>query len=349
VVDMGQAIGSNVLIVGLLFLHAPLIHLLVARCAMALLATAVLAWVSRKEWAVQSAWASHHIQHAEAKSFWDVCWVNTLIMVITIVSSRFDGMIIGTAVSLVAVASYGIVLRIYGQAVFLGQRVASVIMPVMTRFTAQSDAHAVQRFYLRSSQGLGFFAAFILLWLTWFFPDLFALLSQHQLSSQAVLPVVWVLIPYVLLFLVGIPSNSYLYSHNLYRRVLGWSAISSAVNLVISLVMVQYVGILGPALGTLIGTFMERAIFNIPTACRLQHISWQTYMKVVVVQNVWPLIIAAGLLWAVNAAMSGEHTLLRFFAAGGMALLASGLVWAMQNLESQEKAQIGKRFVQGMS
>jgi O-antigen/teichoic acid export membrane protein len=346
VVDMGQAIASNVLIVCLLALKMPLIGLLLCRCAMALVATAVLAWFSRNEWGVQSVWAARHIQQAEIASFWDVCWVNTLIMVITIASSRFDGIIIGASLSLVAVAAYGIVLRIYGQAVFLGQRVASVIMPVMTRLTAQQDVDAVRRFYLRSSQGLAFFAAFLLLWLTWFFPDLFALLSHNQLNVTTVMPVVWVMVPYVVLFLVGIPSNSYLYSHNLYRRVLGWSAISSVVNLVVSLLTVQTLGVLGPALGTCVGTLMERALFNIPTACRLQHISGQTYLHAVVVRNSLPLVVAAGLLWITRIGLSAWHPLLQFFVAGGVAILGSGLLWAIQNLEPHEKAQMRNFYLE---
>jgi O-antigen/teichoic acid export membrane protein len=344
-VETAQAIACNMTIAWLLWaLHMPLGVLVGVRCAFALVSLLTLVGLSRKEWGIQTDWHPGQVSASQARQFWDISWVSTANMMLLLISCRLDGMIIGSMLNMTAVAVYGIVQRIYGQSVFLGFRVASVVFPVMTRLSAQEDPTRIRAFFLRACQGLGFFAGFMALWLTWFFKGLFAVLSQGKLPADQALPVVWLMVPYVFVMLATFPANSFLYTRKQQRLILQWASQSALVNLAISLLTIPLLGMAGAALGTLVALTWDRVLRSVPKACQLLDIPLLEYWQTVLWRNVPSLVTAWVVIASADALlMTALPVLGRFFVAGAASGLASGLVWALTNLPQTDRQALWRK------
>ena len=338
-VDTGQAIASNLLIALLLwFWHMPLWVLVGVRCGTALVGLIVIVCISRREWGILTHWNPKHISRVQAQQFWDISWVSTANMMLLLLSCRLDGVIIGSMLSMTAVAIYGIVQRIYGQSVFLGFRIISVVFPVLNRLSVLEDKTQVRTFFLRACQGLGFFAGFMMLWLTWFFPDLFTLLSRGKLPPEQAMPVVWVMIPYVFIMLATFPANSYLFTQKQQRLILRWTSQSAALNLVVSVLAIPFIGMAGAALGTLVALTWDRVLRSVPKACQLLNVPLSDFWQTVLVRNMPALAVAWVALVGVDMLMAPVlQVLARFFVAGGFSAAVGGVVWAMANLPAHDR------------
>jgi O-antigen/teichoic acid export membrane protein len=344
VVDMLQSVAINLTIMALLMGHYDFISLILTRSIISLLGLISLGLLSKKECQQLVNWSLTEIRQPEFCAFWHICWVNTAIMLISMVANRFDNLIIATYLSLGTVAAFSVVSRIYGQTIFLSERVATVLMPVMTRYASENRHNELKSFFLRSSQGLCFFSAFLLLWVTWFFIPLFNLLGQHKLNLAQVYPLSWVFIPYVLFFTMATPAASLLYSKNQFKPLLKWSALGAIINLALSLILVNLLGVIGPLLGTLCGTLIERLGFVLPRACQLLDMSVATFFKSVFIKNIPALMLAVGVFSLFEWIAPSWPALNRFFGSGFVAFALAALLWMKQNLSPQEITMVLARL-----
>ena len=342
-IDMAQAVVSNLLTVILLLLNMPLPVLMASRLGVAILTALILIGLTRHEWQIQKHWQPWLVSKADWQSFWQVAGVTTTSAIMLLLSTRTDSLIIGSLLPVTLVAVYGITQRLFGQALFLSLRIASVAFPVMNRLLTEGQDAVVSRFFLRLSNALCFMVSILCLWLVWFFPILFQTLSHGQLALADAWPVVWVLVPYAIIHVTAAPITSYLDSKNEYRLIRRWIWQSALINLALTVVLVPLVGIAGAAAGTLVANIIEKLWRGTPKACQLQGIKPGHYFAQVYGKNALPFWVAIGILWISSMLLAPLPQWLTMVACGLLMAVTSGMTWAWLNLTPTEWLTLRQR------
>jgi O-antigen/teichoic acid export membrane protein len=157
--DIVQAVLTNGFSLLLLTWQTDLITIMLARLVISTLSTTYFAWVSRQEWLTpQMTYRPTLIKPDTLSSFNQVCFPSTLQSICGIFANRSDGFIISSALNMQALAAYSIILRVFGQVIFLSAKMSEGIFPIMTRLLAQQETAKLEQLFIRSSQILLFSA-----------------------------------------------------------------------------------------------------------------------------------------------------------------------------------------------
>jgi O-antigen/teichoic acid export membrane protein len=163
---------------------------------------------------------------------------------------------------------------------FIGHA-ASPFFPVFSRYHGAKDEEALRRTFLRASKVLAFLAVlaagnimgsaypFLNLWVG----DIVA--AQYVTLSYRVLLVL--LLPFTIEMIQSVAVNA-IYGMGQHHRLTTLRGLEGAANLVLSIVLVQYLGLLGVALGTAIPLVVTQLFFVSRIVCRLTGIDTLRYV-----------------------------------------------------------------------
>lgn len=177
-----------------------------------------------------------------------------------------DALVIGAFLPLGSLTPYALALRLGGLATIAAGQFTGVILPVASQLSAADDRHRLRSLYLSSMRlTLAMLMPLGLVVIVLAGPILTVWVGRGYAMNAGL---VAVLATATILDAVLWPAGYVLQGIGRHRP-LAWIALASgAANLMLSIALVQTIGLLGVALGTLIPTSLEAALLVLPLAAR---------------------------------------------------------------------------------
>jgi O-antigen/teichoic acid export membrane protein len=211
-----------------------------------------------------------------------------------IISHKVDAWVIAFFLPLSDVGIYDIVFRMLGITIQICLKMSVGAFPLFSGMASRKATGEARTLFLRLSSLLYFSAGLLTLLILSFYGELFRLFSAGHIPIQETIPVLWLAVPCVLSGVLQLPANSWLFAWGYQPYLTRSSLITSAANLICSIIFVHIFGIAGVALGTLIPQLIQHQAGLIRTTCRRLNISLTEYLKTVHCSVLPPLLAGAG-------------------------------------------------------
>ncbi len=209
------------------------------------------------------------------------------------ISHKIDSFVIALFLPLSAVGVFEIVFRILSVTLQIGLKISEGVFPLFSRMAALSQKAEARQLFLRMSCFTNFVASLSLLLIVCFYPQLFQLVSDGKVPRSETIPVLLVAVPIIWTGSVQMPAGPYLFASGRQNFLTVSSLLAAFSNLVLSLILVQHVGLVGVALGTLIPQLIQHQGSLIREVCIDLGISFWQYIREVHLK-VLPGLAAAG-------------------------------------------------------
>ncbi|GAB4455767.1 MAG: hypothetical protein OHK0029_12390 [Armatimonadaceae bacterium] len=264
-----------------------------------------------------------------------------LVNIAALVRLRMDPLLVTAFLPLSAVALYGIALRISEAAFLLTKQAINVLAPLVAELKGANDIERLRRVLLTASRH-AFAAAtaltvpvcvlstnLLVLWVGPTFREASPVLTVLMVS-------LWLAIP------AQVAANILVMSG--YHRLTTTAQVAGMVlNVVSSVILVQWFGLTGIALGTLAATVAVDVLVVLPAACRRYQISLPEYFR----ESLLPSLLAGAVqglvVWGINRVFPATHLLLLAPAFVG-GLCAFAVVYLRFGLSSMERDAVAKRL-----
>ncbi len=236
---------------------------------------------------------------------------------------RIDPLVIGLFMPLSAIAIYAISAKVSEYSYLLNKQFSNALMPLVSQAKGGENAVLIQRILLDGSRYLLALAVPFLLLLFIHTPAIINLWVGEDFIESADL--LRILLVAVLFTSVQLNAANVLGMTGYHRFVAFSMAASALLNLLLSLVLIQFFGLTGVAVATLVAAFIVEMLVIIPRAVRVQNISLKDFLaKVIwpVMPAVLPMLI---IVWGLNAWQQADTigwVVLQSFIAGLVYLLA---------------------------
>ena len=206
--------------------------------------------------------------------------------VAVLVILRLDPVVIKTYLPLTAVAIYAVGAKIAEYSYLLNKQFSNALMPLVSQSKGAGDAATVRRVLVDGTRFLLAIAVpFIALLL--FYSEPFILLWMGEAFAESV-PVLRILLLAMLFASVQLNAANVLGMTGNHRFVAFAMGGSALLNLALSIVLIQFLGLIGVAIGTLIATLLMELALVVPRACRDQGLTLSGFLG----QAIWPVIPA---------------------------------------------------------
>lgn len=273
-----------------------------------------------------------------------LCGHSLTINLSILISHKIDTLIIAAFLPLAAVGVYDLVMRMLGLTIQICLKMSVGAFSLFSGMAARQDRTEAARLFLRLSSFLHVFAGLLTILVWSFHPELLALFSAKRVSVEQTFPVLLATIPCVLSGVLQIPANTWLFSWGHQPYLTRSSLLAAAANLILSIILVQFLGVLGVVLGTLIPQVIQHQAGLIRTTCQHLQISLKAYLKAVHLKTLPSFLIAFAIIQIVKAwtPMSPIHwKLLIPMGLTGFAVIFSGsLLWLAFNATEDEKQRL---------
>jgi O-antigen/teichoic acid export membrane protein len=252
------------------------------------------------------------------RQLWNYSFYSFVINVSTLVIVQTDNIVVGAFVSTAAVAFYGIAGSLVQYTRDFVTAMTSTFTPLASRLDAEARQDDLRRLLVNGSTAALMVALPVMSTLFFRGGTFLGLWLDHQFSepSGAVLQVL--LLGYLPRLATG-TGLGIAYGTDNHRPFARWSAVEAILNLVLSILCVQWFGMIGVAWGTAIPSAMVSLFWWLPYTCRLVNISTLTYLR-----QAWlkPFIAAVPftLVSIYIEGFNAPHSLLVFFMQVAMAL-----------------------------
>ncbi len=266
--------------VGLLVAGYGLIGLLLARLAGALVRAAIVMIFALKIEA-DALWPRARLEFGLFREMVGLTFHAMMVNISVIVSHKIDTLVIAAFLPLVAVGFYEIVFRLLGSILQLCMKICDGVFPLFARLMSAADTKNARQLFLRMSCFNNFLVGSLLIFVVGFYPELFAFFSAGRMEIGPTLPVLAIAVPVIWSSALQIPACYFLYTSDRQRYLTVSSLIAAGCNLALSLALVQPLGIVGVALGTLIPQVVQHQLSLIPESCRALNISLKDYLTAV--------------------------------------------------------------------
>jgi O-antigen/teichoic acid export membrane protein len=256
---------------------------------------------------------------------------------------RIDPVVIKAFLPLSAVAIYAIGAKIAEYTYYMNKQFSNALMPLVAQSRGGGDNATIDRVLLDGTRfGMAIALPFIAL-LVYYAED-FILLWMGEEFAGAV-PVLRLLLGGILCTAAYLNASNVLAMNGAHRFIAFAMAGSAALNLVLSVILIQFLGLNGVALATLLATFTVEILVIIPRACRVRGISVWRFYRLALWPTLPPLVPALALAWALGQAQpSGDGFLWIILEGGAAALVYFGVFYATA-LKPTERAFIAARLL----
>jgi len=266
-----------------------------------------------------------------------------------IISHKIDAWLIAFFLPLSAVGIYDIVFRMLGITIQICLKMSVGAFPLFSNMAARQAFSEARALFLKLSSMLYFSASLLVVLILSFYGELFSLFSAGHIPIQKTIPVLWMAVPCVLSGVLQLSAASWLFAWGYQPYLTRSSLITSAANLICSIILVHFLGIAGVALGTLIPQLIQHQAGLIRTTCQKLNISLMEYLKTVHASVLLPLFSAACWiqLWRLLTPMQSIHWTLLLpigLISLGAVLISVGL-WFQLNASEGEKNQVRSFYI----
>jgi O-antigen/teichoic acid export membrane protein len=183
------------------------------------------------------------------------------------ISYRTDTVVIGIFLPLGAIAIYNIGLRLSEIAREIPSQISGLLPPIIARVDQEKQPEDLQRILLGSTKWILFIALGVAIPLLVFVSPFIRIWLGSDFEQSALITKVLCLSG--ILAIAQGPSATLLMYKGKHKFMAASSLIASGTNLVLSIILVRYWGILGVALGTAIPVLLADGLIVFPLACRL--------------------------------------------------------------------------------
>lgn len=206
-----------------------------------------------------------------------------LITLTNLLIFRSDQLVIGAYLGLAAVAGYQIANRLADLFRQLSTQMHDYLGPLAARQFAQGDGDALRSTLLTANRWIHLFAVPGFVLLAWHLPDI--LRHWLKLEDPAVILSAYLLLASMFIQVtLRSSSTQILLMCQQQRTLAGLALLESLANLGLSIWLVQRLGIVGVALGTLIPNVLLSLMAYLPLTLKHAHSSPRAYWR----QCVWP-------------------------------------------------------------
>lgn len=212
-----------------------------------------------------------------------------------IVSHKIDDIIIASFLPISAVGIYEIVFRFLGITIQVCLKLCEGIFPLFSKMAAAQQTKEARQLFLRMSSFINMVACLLLMLIVSYYQELFGMFSAGKIPVEKTLPVLAVAVPCVLSGVLQMPANAFLFTWGRQRFLTVSSMIAALANLILSLILVHYMGIVGVALGTMVPQIIQHQGSLIRETCQALRISFLQYVRSVHGAIVVPIMVS--LLW----------------------------------------------------
>jgi len=292
--DSIQAILGNLFSVILLFLGKGLVEVIAARMVINLLAGIFLILKAKYYQPSIFELPSTSLRSNRTELF-RISFYATILRLSLFFSLKMDDFVIATFLSLTQVGIYGLVYRIFSQLIQFATRFLEGLFPLFVKFSAQNELEKCRFFFLRISNFTHFLISVLLLTILINYTLIVRFMSAGKVDAQSTLGLALVIASIVWMVAVQFPANNYLFASRHQRFLTIVSVVAAACNLLISIMLVKYIGSLGVALGTMIPQAIQFICFNLRLTCKDLKISAMDYISTVLIQNTPALLTLLGL------------------------------------------------------
>jgi len=250
---------------------------------------------------------------------------------------RIDSIVVGMFMSLSAIAVYAIAVKISEYTYSLNKQFSNALMPLVSQSHGAGDLHIIRKVLMDGTRFLmGVSLPFILL-LYYYAADIIVLWVGHEFDDS--IPLLRVLLIAIFFSATQLNVANVLGMTGFHRFVAFSMAASAAVNLCLSVVLIQFWGLYGVALATLVAAFVIETIIMIPRACREQGISAWIFFK----DGIFPAIPAVfpmlGVAFLFNLYMP-TNSLMLIALEGVTSFLVYLLVFTFTGVRSHERQMV---------
>lgn len=261
-----------------------------------------------------------------------------LINLSVIISHKIDVFIIALFLPLSAVAVYEVVFRFLGITLQVCVKLSEGVYPLFSRMAAAGQTGEARQLFLRMSSFLNLVAMLMLSLIVAFYAQLFGMFSAGRIPIEQTLPILWVAVPCVWSGVVQMPATAYLFSSGHQKYLTVSSLLAALANLALSLALVQPLGVLGVALGTLIPQLIQHQASLIRSTARWLGISLKDYVLAVHATALRPLVFACMLAVPLGLWLSvGWMSLVTVALAAATALLGGFILWFRHSATEAER------------
>ncbi len=268
-----------------------------------------------------------------------------------IISHKIDDIVIARFLPIGAVGIYEIVFRFVGIIIQICLKLHEGTFPLYARMSAENRRDDARRLFLRMSGVLNFVACMILMLILSFYPQLFHIFSAGKIPMEQTLPVLMLAVPITLSGVLQMPATVWLFSWGHERYLTVTSMATALANLILSVILVQFFGLVGVALGTLIPQLIQHQGFLIRKASRELGISLRQYLGDVYAGLLLPLGVSV--LWVqlwkpllTEAPGSAYGTLIGIGLIAVTVLLMGGALWFWLTATPMEREIVTVKFLQ---
>ena len=199
---------------------------------------------------------------------------------------RIDPVVIKMFLALSAVAVYAVAAKIAEYTYLLNKQFSNALMPLVSQSKGAGDADTVRRILVDGTRFLLAIAVpFIAL--LFFYADAIVIRWMGPEFAEAV-PLLRILLLAVLFSSVQLNAANVLGMTGQHRFVAFAMGGSAVLNLILSIILIQTLGLTGVALGTLLATLVAEFLFVVPRACRAQGLSLGDFLR----RAIWPTLPA---------------------------------------------------------
>ncbi len=251
-----------------------------------------------------------------------------MINVSIIVSHKIDDLVIARFLPLSAVGIYEIVFRFLGITIQVCLKLYEGLYPLFSKLAAQGDKAQARLLFLRMSSLLNLTACLMLMLIVVYYVDLFAIFSAGKIPMRQTLPILALAVPCVLSGVLQMPANAFLFTWGQQRFLTVTSILAAVANLILSVWLVQVMGLTGVALGTLIPQLIQHQLGLVGQANRTLGISTTHYLKSVHGAILGPLLVS--FLWTQLWSFTIRYAifpLLPISLIGISTLFLGGILW----------------------
>jgi O-antigen/teichoic acid export membrane protein len=240
---------------------------------------------------------------------------------------RIDPVVIKAFLPLAAVAVYAIGAKVAEYTYYLNKQFSNALMPLVSQSRGGGDDATITRVLTDGTRfGLAIAVPFVAL-LFWY-AEAIVLLWMGEEFAGAV-PVLRILLGAILCTAVQLNAANVLAMNGKHRFIAFAMAGSAAINLILSIALIQPLGLQGVAIATLIAAFSVELLVIVPRACRARRIGIWEFFRGSVAPSLPPLVPALALAWGLGELKAPDAFLWILVEGAASALVYFAAFWAL--------------------
>ncbi len=259
---------------------------------------------------------------------------------------RIDPVVISMFLPLTAVATYAVAVKVSEYTYLLNKQFSNALMPLVSQSHGKGDKDTVRRVLIDGTRFQMAVALPFIALLYYYAPSIITLWVGHEFDDSV--PLLRILLVAVFFSATQLNVANVLGMTGYHRFVAFSMAGSAAINLLLSIVLVQYIGLYGVALATLVAAFSIEMLIIIPRACRTQELSLSAFFM----QGIFPSFPAAvpmlATAWLLGALFPADSILI-ITLEGAVAALVYLVVFVVSGVHEVERLAVMRKFKKRVS